>query len=249
VRVGFQRELLVEGCNGVGTDLGIAEGPDAAATTEHHDMNTEPMQRLTQFEADNPGANDRHGLRQVVPIEHIVADDQAVAQFPERIGAVGARTGRNDDALGCDARMVSDRYRMVVHQTCMAANAVRVWNFLHITQDESNKAITLAPYALQDLTSIDADSALHMNAKTGSDSHSMGRISGGDQQLARHAAHPRAGGAIVAAFDQRGVRTLGFGGAIRSKACRAGTDYCNVDVQGFHVQSSCHRLARHRWQS
>src|SRR5476649_446094 len=98
---------------------------------------------------------------------------------------------------------------MVVHETCMAANTVRVGNILHVAQGEADKAVALAPYAIHDLASIDVNCAVDMDAKARCLPDGMGGIGGGNQELARHAAHARAGGAIVAAFDNRGVRSCG----------------------------------------
>ena len=235
MRVGLQREFLVEGRDGVSTDLRVADGAYAAAASKHGNMNTQAMQRLSQLQADNPRADHGHGFGQIVPVEHVVADDQAVAQSPERIEVGGARAGCDDYALGRDARMVSDRYRMVVHETCMAANAVRVGNVLHVAQHETDKAVALAPYAIHDLAAIDADNAIDMDAKARRLPDGMGGLGGGNEELARHAAHARAGGAIVAAFDNRGARSCGFGCAVRGKACRAGTDYCNVNLHGLQA--------------
>ena len=202
-------------------------------------MNAESMQRLTQLQTDNPRADHGHGFGQIGPVEDIVADDQAVAQGLERIRIVGARAGCNDDALALDPGMVSDRQRMVVHETCMAANAVRLGNVLHVAQHETDKAVALAPYPIHDRASIDADNAIDMDAKVRRLADGMGGLGGGNEELARHAAHARAGGAVVAAFDNRRARSCGFGCAVRGKACGAGTDYCNVNVQCLHVSSQC----------
>jgi len=126
--------------------------------------------------------------------------------------------------------MVGDRYRMIVHETGLAANAVRVGDFLHVAQHETDEAVALAPYAIHDLAAIDTDYAIDVDAKTRRFPDSMGGLGGGDEKLARHAAHASAGGAIVAAFDNRGVRSCGFGRAVRGEAGCAGADDGNVNL-------------------
>ena len=123
----------------------------------------------------------------------------------------------------------ADRQRMVVQESGMAANALRLGNVLHVAQHEAHKSVAFAPDPIHDLTPVDADSAIDMDAETRCLGDGMGGLGGGNQQLARHAADARAGGAIVAAFDNRDTRTCGFGCAIRGQASRAGTDYCNVN--------------------
>ena len=130
---------------------------------------------------------------------------------------------------------------MVVHETRMTANAVRFGNGLHVARHETDKAVALAPHALHDLASVDADNAVGMDAEARRLCDGMGGLGGGNEQLARHAAHARAGGAIVAAFDHHGARSRGFGCAVRRKSRRAGADNRNVNLQGFHVSASVHR--------
>src|SRR5450830_1731028 len=124
---------------------------------------------------------------------------------------------------------------MVVQETCMAANAVRVGNVLHIAQHETDKAVALAPYAIHDPAAIDADKAIDMDAKARCLPDGMGALGGGNEELARHAADARAGGAIVAAFDDYSGHSCGFGCAVRGKARRAGADYRNVNLHGLHI--------------
>ena len=62
VRIGRQREFLVESCTGVCPDLRIADRTDATAPTEHRNTNTQPVQRLPQFQANNPRTDHRHGF-------------------------------------------------------------------------------------------------------------------------------------------------------------------------------------------
>ena len=108
MRVGLQREFLVESGERVCADLRVADGADAAAPAEHRNVDTQAMQRLAQFQSDDPRADHRHGFGQIGPVEHVVADEQSVAEGFERIRVGGARAGRDDDARGRDARMVGD---------------------------------------------------------------------------------------------------------------------------------------------
>jgi hypothetical protein len=66
---------------------------------------------------------------------------------------------------------------------------------------------------------------------------SVGRIRRSDEQLARHAAHTGAGGAIGAAFDEHCRRACIPGSAVRGKACRPGTDDGDVNLCSSHGES------------
>lgn len=108
-RVGQRQEFFVEGRNGAVQDLGISEGTDSAAASKHDNANTQAMQCLPQFQAYDSGPHHRHGFGQVAPCEHIIADDQALGQGPERIRVGGTGIGCDDDAPGGDPGMVGDR--------------------------------------------------------------------------------------------------------------------------------------------
>ena len=133
---------------------------------------------------------------------------------------------------------------MVVDETCMTAYAPGFGNILHFAQRETDKAVTLGPYAIHDRAAIDADQAVEMDAEAGCLADGMGGLGGGDEELARHAAHARAGGAIVAAFDDRDACSRGFGGAVGGDAGGPGTDYCNVNLRGVHVLSALDRRSQ-----
>jgi hypothetical protein len=82
--IGLQREFLFESRNRASKDFRIAERADAATASENRDMNSQSMQRLPQLKANDSWADHRQGLRQILPIEYIVVDDDAVAEGVER---------------------------------------------------------------------------------------------------------------------------------------------------------------------
>ena len=82
-----------------------------------------------------------------------------------------------------------------------------------------------------------------MNAESRGLGNGMGRIGGGNQELARHAAHARAGGAVLAAFNDHRARAFALGCTVRDQARCAGTDYCNVNFQSLHVRRAVVALA------
>ena len=61
-------------------------------------------------------------------------------------------------------------------------------------------------------------------------SNRMGRLGSGDQQLAGHAAHPRAGGTINTALDGQHLGRVGQRGAVGRHAGGAGADDGDVGV-------------------
>ncbi len=131
--------------------------------------------------------------------------------------------------------MVSDRQRLVVHETRMAANAVRIRNLLHFIERESDEAVALALDAFHDCASVDAYNAVDMDAKGRCLADGMSGLRGGNQKLARHATDARAGGAIVAALDHHRAGCCGFGCAVRGHACSAGADDSNVNLQSVQA--------------
>ena len=69
---------------------------------------------------------------------------------------------------------------------------------------------------------------------SGHRSRSVRRFGGGDQKLARHATHARAGGAVRAALDQDGAPPRGDRGAIRGEAGGAGADDRHIYADLLH---------------
>jgi len=134
VRVGLQHELALEGRDGAGQYLRVAERAQVAAASQHRDTNTQTMQRLSELKTDNARADHGHGFGQVGPVEDIVTDDESLAQCLERIRVVSTRTGRDDDAFGLHAGMVGDCQCPVVDETRVAEKAVRVRNLLHFAE-------------------------------------------------------------------------------------------------------------------
>ena len=126
MRVGLQYEFFAESRDGVSQYLRIAERTDATAATEHCHMDSQTMQCLAQFKPNNPGADHGHGTGQIVPVEHIVVDDQALAQALVRIQGGGSRTGSDDATLAGDPGMLGDFERMVIDEARLAANTFRL---------------------------------------------------------------------------------------------------------------------------
>ena len=76
-----------------------------------------------------------------------------------------------------------------------------------------------------------------MDTKARNLSHRLRCIGSGNQQLARHAADTRAGGAILAAFDNHGTRSCGFDGTVCRKASRPGTNDRYINLHDMHIHS------------
>jgi hypothetical protein len=88
-----------------GEDFRIADRADAATEPEYRHTNSQSMQCLPQLQADYSQADHGHGLRQILPIEYSVADDDAIAEDVERLCPARTRAGRDDDGPGNDTRM------------------------------------------------------------------------------------------------------------------------------------------------
>ena len=113
--------------------------------------------------------------------------------------------------------MSTDVERMVVHETCMAAKAIRFGNAFNVAQHETDEPVALAPHPIHDRATIDADDTIMVHAEARRRFDGVGRIRGGDEQLARHAADAGAGGAMGAAFDEHCGRARSPGSAVRGK--------------------------------
>ena len=65
----------------------------------------------------------------------------------------------------------------------------------------------------------------------------MRRLGGGNEELARHAADARAGGAVEPAFDDDRTAPRGLRRAIRGQARRSGADHGDVRLDSSHLYS------------
>jgi hypothetical protein len=238
VSVGLQREFLLEDGYRASEDLRIAERADAVTAPKYRDTDSQSMQRLPQLKADDSRADHGHGLRQIPPIEYIVTDDEALAEGVERIRAGRTRAGRDDGRPGNHARMLIDLKRMVVHETGMAAKAVRFGNAFNVAQHEADEPVALAPHPLHDCAPVDAHDTIMMHTEGGRGLDGVGCIRGGDEQLARHAADARAGGAVGTAFDEHCGRPCSPGSAVGGNAGRPGADDGDVNLRDPSFASS-----------
>jgi hypothetical protein len=134
--------------------------------------------------------------------------------------------------------MVGDNDLMVVDETRVTAYSIRVGECMDIAQDEAYEAIAFASDTIHDRGAVDAHTPIYADAEIRRRPDGMGGIGGGNQELAWHAADARAGGAIIAAFDNHGVRPGGFGCTICGKPRGTGTDYRNVNMHGLHFSTS-----------
>ena len=131
----------------------------------------------------------------------------------------------------------------------MAAKAVRFGDAFDVAQHETDEPVALAPYPIHDRATIDAEGAIEVHAEARRRCDGVGRIRGGDEQLARHAADAGAGGAIGAAFDEHCGRACGPRSAVRGKACRPGADDGDVNLAQLLIcrEALFMRKSRRRW--
>ncbi|SVK47565.1 Uncharacterised protein [Acinetobacter baumannii] len=179
--VGVEVELFPQRLRSVIAHGAVGQRPDGAADAEDFGVDAEAVQRLPQLQPDHAGAEYRHGLRQVIPVEQIVIDDQAIAQFIPRRRPAGARAGGDHDALRHDARMVIDLQRVVVDKAGIALNFVGGRDLVHAFQHEADETIAFAFDARHHLASVDTRFAGWMHAKARRTFDLMHRFGGGDQ--------------------------------------------------------------------
>jgi hypothetical protein len=89
----FEVELALERPARVAPERRVAERPDVSQPPEQRDVDVEPMQRLPELEADDAGTEDRNRARQIVPVEDVVVDDEAIAG-PAQAAAVSRGKSR-----------------------------------------------------------------------------------------------------------------------------------------------------------
>ncbi len=233
-RLRDERQFVGEDVGRQGLERGVGERADAPAAAVQTHAHPQPVQRLRQFQPDDAGAGDGHRRRQRLPGEDIVVDDEPVAQFaPPGFGHRRARTGGDDDAVGQHARVTAHVERVVVDEARVALQPMPGRPVLHGFDDETDEAVALAAHAVHHRRAVD-DQATAVHAKASRVRDGVRRLGGGDEQLARHAAHAGAGGAVGAAFDDDDAACMGQRAAVGRHAGGAGADDGHVNIQGVH---------------
>lgn len=257
-RIEVGGQLIREDARGFRQHGWIAEAGDAPATPEHMDAHAQPMQCLAQLQADDPGAEHRHRIGQVVPIEYIVIHHQAIAGGLEGIRDMRTRTGGDDDALGADAIECGDIAVVVgsehegvrIFECSMRTHDVCRVEAPHRTQHETDEAITLLAHPAHDRAAIDL-AGIAVDAERGQQRQLMACLRRRDQQFRGHAAHAGAGSAERPAFDQGdGVGVLAYF-AIGRHAGSAAADDGDVDLAQAHAavpRAGSTQPGRTKWQ-
>ena len=226
-------DFLAQHARSAAQHFGVADvGDGAAARVETH-AHAETAQGLAQFEADHAGADHGHRSRQVVPVKHIVAGDDAGADVLELRQAQRRRAGGDDDAPGVDLGMVVDLQRARAGKARVALQAVLGGDGFHGLEHETDEAVAFALHARHHGRAVDPHLTGVHAERTGRVQR-VRRVGRGDQELARHAADPGAGGAVVRALDHHGARALRFCRAIGGHAGGAGADDGDIHIQLFH---------------
>jgi hypothetical protein len=237
-----QRQLAAEHLAGQRLQRRMGQRADAAAAAEKPHTHTQAVQRLRQLKPDHAGAHHRHRVWKIGPVENIVIDDQTIAQ----VCPPGRRHGRarscgNDDALRLQAPGAGgaiDGERLRVNEAGMSLPPVCGGPLLHGIDDEPDKAVTLAAHARHHGPAVDVD-ARHVHAKAAGVPRRVRHVRRRDQQLAGHAAHACAGGAVDVALDEDHALRVTQRGAVRSHARRARADDGHVGL--YRSCRVCHR--------
>ena len=230
--VGIEVELLGEHLARAVDERGMRQGPDAAAPAEHLHPHAQTMQCLPKLEADHSGAENGDAFRELGPFEDVLVGREAVAE-----GAPGERkdrrgTGGDDDAGRLHQQAIVDPQRPVIDKGGTADELVGVGEGIDVVGHECHEPVALESHALHHRPAIDLDrNGLH--SERGKPCDGMRGFGRGDQQLARHASHSRAGRAVFAAFDQEHTLARELGGAIRRQAGgpRADDGYVGLDAR------------------
>jgi hypothetical protein len=215
-----------------GPDLGIGQHRDRSALPKDAHAHPEARQRLPELEPDHPGSEHGAGLRQVLPVEQVVVDDDAVAEPGEFGGAARPRPGGDDDPPRFDAIAPVELQRMAVEKAHPPADPRARRPGADGVHHESDEAIPFPAHALHDRPSIDADRTADQHAEALGARRLVGRVRRGDQQLRRHASHQRTGRAIACGLDQQHVRGMGTRRPVGSHPRRSCTDDGDVNCSG-----------------
>src|SRR4051794_5463996 len=111
----------------------------------------------------------------------------------------------------------------------MTAHAIAFGNRVDAVEHETDEPVALAFHARHHRGAVDPHRALQAQAERVPARSSVRSFGGGDQELARHASHPSARGAVRAAFDEHGALATGDRGAVGGESGGAGADHGNVD--------------------
>ena len=197
VRIGVEIELGAEDLAGLDQHGGVADGPHAAAPAEDLDANAQPAeQRLAELEADDARPEHRNALGQVVELEDLVVGDQPVAERVPRRRKGRRGAGGDDDRLRDDRRTAVDRQRVVVDEGRATEDLVGRRDLVDAARDEADEAVAFALHALHHGLAVDHQRCVDRQAERRQPVEQVRGFGRRDQQLARHAAHARAGGAV-----------------------------------------------------
>ena len=115
-------------------------------------------------------------------------------------------------------------------------------NFLDAVQHEADEAVALAPDARHHRAAIDLDRTIHRQAERAEAIDRVRGIRRSDQQLAGHAAHARAGGAVRTLLDEQRSLPGRFRSPVGGKPRGAGADDRHVGGERAHLGGGggCH---------
>jgi hypothetical protein len=184
-----------------------------------------------QLQPDDAGADDGHRGRQIDPVEHVVVDDEPVAEAlapARRNTRPGAR--RDDDGPGLDASAVHVQ-RVRVEQARAPEQPRGFGPAVHGLVDEADEAVAFAAHAGHDGPAVDAR-RVGLHAETMRLPNRLGRVGRGDEQLAGHAADPRTGRAVVRRLDEQHALGVHARRPISRHAGRAGANDRHVAGEG-----------------
>jgi hypothetical protein len=194
------------------------------------------MQRLAELETDNAAAEHRDRPGQVLPLEHVVAGREQIADGLEQRRVDWPRAGRDQDPPGRHHRVVADLQPVVVDEARVPVQAMRRRHLLDHVEHRADEVVAQGAEAGHHRPAIDLRRP-GLDPEYRGFAHRVRRPGGGDQQLARHAADPGAGGAVHPALDQD--HTLGVLAhlAIGREPRRPGADDRDVDLALRHACS------------
>ena len=223
-RQGIAEDLARRGLQGR-----VGQGADTVAAAVQPHAHAQAVQRLSQFEADDTRAHHGHRTGQVLPVEHVVVDDQALTQaFAPCCGDGRAGAGGDDDSLGLHTHG-PHLQGVVVDEAGVTLQPVFFRPVVDGVDDKADKAVALAAHTRHHGAAVHPQRPT-VHAEAPRVSNRMGRLGSGDQQLAGHAAHPRAGGTINTALDGQHLGRVGQRGAVGRHAGGAGADDGDVGV-------------------
>ena len=195
------REFLADDLDGMPVDDLIAETGDPLHRIDADHLDADPRQRLPQFETDHAQPEHDDGIGHSLQFEKAIGGHHCVAELGPGPRQDGRRAGGDHDRLRLDLFLVDDQ-RIGAGDAGITLDQLVVEMVRGAAKHAIDEGIAQVAHMLHHLFVIDAQPIAAHDAFTLENVATVKIFRHLNEGLGRHAAHPRAGGAQLAAVDQ-----------------------------------------------